>query len=126
MNTLSLFRSLLLIGAAAAGIAAAPAGAADAGRGRSLYETLCNVCHSSGVHIRASRKAATFEGIREQVERWNRELGGAWGRDEIDDVTVYLNDQYYFFRCPESICRSGAAGAGGTPPSLAATPGGGR
>ena len=89
-----------------------PAAAADVERGRNLYETRCNVCHATGVHIRQVRKATTFEGIREQVVRWNRELGGAWGMEEIDDVTVFLNDRYYFFRCPASVCRVGQANAG--------------
>lgn len=89
-----------------------PAAAADVERGRNLYETRCNVCHATGVHIRPSRKATTFEGIRQQVVRWSRELGGAWGMEDIDDVTVFLNDRYYFFRCPASICRVGQANAG--------------
>jgi mono/diheme cytochrome c family protein len=85
--------------------------AADAERGRLLYEGHCNVCHNTGVHLRASRKARTFEGIREQVVRWNNELGGAWRREDFDDVTLYLNNRYYFYRCPESICGVGQAQA---------------
>ncbi|MGB7543401.1 MAG: hypothetical protein WBM28_15485 [Burkholderiales bacterium] len=93
-------------------IGAAPAAhAADAERGRLLYEGRCNVCHDTGVHLRASRKAQTFEGIREQVVRWNNELGGAWRREDIDDVTRYLNSRYYFYRCPESLCGAGQAQA---------------
>lgn len=88
------------------------ASAADIERGRVLYETRCNVCHAIGVHIRQSRKAVNFDGIREQVVRWNRELGGAWGADEIDDVSVFINNRYYFYRCPESVCRPGPANAG--------------
>ena len=86
--------------------------AADIERGRALYETRCNVCHATGVHIRQSRKAVNFEGIREQVVRWNRELGGTWGADEIDDVSVFINSRYYFYRCPDSVCRPGPANAG--------------
>lgn len=90
----------------------APGRAADIERGRALYETRCNVCHATGVHIRQSRKAVNFEGIREQVVRWNRELGGTWGADEIDDVSAFINSRYYFYRCPESVCRPGPANAG--------------
>ena len=85
--------------------------AADAERGRLLYEGRCNVCHNTGVHLRASRRAQTFEGIREQVVRWNNELGGAWRREDIDDVTLYLNNRYHSYRCPESICGVGQAQA---------------
>ena len=88
------------------------ASAADIERGRALYETRCNVCHATGVHIRQSRKAVNFDGIREQVVRWNRELGGTWGADEIDDVSVFINSRYYLYRCPETVCRPGPANAG--------------
>ena len=98
--------------AAGAAMAALSAIAADVERGRVLYETRCNVCHATGVHIRQSRKAVNFEGIREQVVRWNRELGGTWGGDEIDDVSVYINSRYYFYRCPEPVCRPGPPNAG--------------
>ena len=89
--------------------ALAPAQGADAERGRALYEARCDLCHGTGVHVRETRKATSFEGVRTQVARWNTELGGAWSADEIDDVTVYLNDRYYLFPCPESVCRSGQA-----------------
>lgn len=100
------------IAALACALGVNAAHAADIERGRVLYETRCNVCHATGVHIRQSRKAVNFDGIREQVVRWNRELGGAWGADEIDDVSVFINSRYYFYRCPESVCRPGAANTG--------------
>lgn len=87
----------------------ASAHGADAERGRAFYEARCGLCHGTGVHVREARKATSFEGIRTQVARWNTELGGTWSADEIDDVTVYLNNRYYFFPCPESVCRSGQA-----------------
>jgi hypothetical protein len=93
--------------------AALPARAADAERGRALYEARCDLCHGSSVHVREARKATTFDGLRRQVARWNAEIGGGtWSREEIDDVTVYLNNRYYFFSCPESVCGSGRAKAG--------------
>jgi hypothetical protein len=89
--------------------ALASAHGADAERGRALYEARCDLCHGTSVHVREARGATSFEGIRTQVARWNAELGGAWSADEINDVTMYLNDRYYFFPCPESACRSGHA-----------------
>jgi hypothetical protein len=94
-----------------AALEAGPAAAADAARGRALYESRCDGCHSTGVHERASRKATAFEGIRVQVERWNAQLGGAWRRAEIDDVAVYLNDRFYRYPCPDALCGAGAARA---------------
>ena len=91
---------------------------ADSERGRALYEARCDLCHGTSVHVREARKATSLEGVRTQVARWNTELGGVWSADEIDDVTVYLNNRYYFFPCPPSICRSGQA-AGDTGRHLA-------
>ena len=86
-----------------------PAEGADAGRGRALYEARCDRCHGVSVHVRVARKATSFQGLRAQVSRWNTELGGAWSGDEIDDVAVYLNNRYYSFPCPRSVCSSGQA-----------------
>jgi mono/diheme cytochrome c family protein len=81
------------------------ASAQDAARGKELYETRCVGCHSRSVHNRASRKAGSFEAVRTEVSRWNKELGGTWRAEEIDDVSVYLNDRYYKFPCPQSVCK---------------------
>ena len=98
-----------------AALGCANAVAADAARGKLLYDSRCDNCHSTSVHQRAARKAQDYRGIREEVLRWNRELGGAWASEEIDDVTLYLNGRYYLFRCPASVC--------GTSRSLNSAPG---
>ena len=49
--------------------------AAEAERGRLLYETHCKVCHTSVVHIREERKATTREEIQTWIRRWRKELG---------------------------------------------------
>lgn len=69
--------------------------AADPERGRLLYENHCRVCHTSAVHMREGRKAASRDEIQTWVKRWCKELGLQWGTLEIDDVTEYLNDRYY-------------------------------
>ena len=92
--------------------------AADAERGRALYEARCDLCHRSSVHVREARKATSFEELRRQVARWNAEIGGAaWSRDEIDDVTFYLNGRYYRFPCPGGVCGGGQAKSGPPPPT---------
>jgi cytochrome c5 len=70
-------------------------GASDAERGRLLYENHCMVCHTSVVHVREDRKAASREEIRDWIQRWQKELGLHWTSGEIDDVIEYLNDRYY-------------------------------
>lgn len=85
---------------------AAPAYAESLARGKSLYDTKCHECHTRSVHNRASRKAKNFMGIRREVARWDGTLGGGWSKEEIDDVTLYLNETYYKYRCPQTICKS--------------------
>jgi mono/diheme cytochrome c family protein len=98
----------LAIASLALGLAglSAPAAAADAERGGRLYETRCNGCHASSVHQRSARKAKSFDGVRVQVLRWSNEAGGTWSGDEIDDVALYLNQRYYRFPCPQSVCKA--------------------
>lgn len=99
----------LVGGLVAAACAAVPAQAADAARGKILYETRCNACHRASVHQREARKASSFKGVREQVVRWSAELRSGWSGDEIDDVTLYLNNRYYGFPCPDAVCGSAQA-----------------
>jgi mono/diheme cytochrome c family protein len=91
-----------------AGLPAAEA-AADAERGKILYETRCSACHASSVHKRSARKAKSFDGLRAQVLRWSAEAGGNWSADEIDDVTLYLNQRYYRLPCAPSVCKANQA-----------------
>ena len=79
--------------------------AADADRGRALYESRCTECHSESVHGRAKRVAADFADVRRWVSRWSDNLGLRWGEGEIDDVSVYLNDTYYRYPCPREVCK---------------------
>lgn len=95
------------------GLAMRSASGADAQRGRALYESRCFNCHSESVHGRKTRVASDFNDVRRWVVRWNDNLGLSWGDEEIDDVAVYLNETYYRFACPPTVCKviSRAAGA---------------
>jgi hypothetical protein len=94
------------------------AAAADAARGAALYESRCGSCHSESVHGRAKRVAKDFDDVRGWVRRWNDNLSLHWGDEEIDDVSMYLNNTYYKYPCPPSICKvvSLAPPAHGLPP----------
>lgn len=81
------------------------AAGADAERGRALYELRCGTCHSESVHGRVKRVATDFEDVRRWVERWSRNLRLSWSREELDDVSVYLNATYYRYACPPSVCK---------------------
>lgn len=79
-------------------------GQRDLARGQSLYETSCGGCHDRSVHGRAERSARTYEEIRSYVVRWQREVRASWQPDDIDAVTAWLNDRYYRFPCPTTVC----------------------
>ncbi len=89
--------------------------AADAERGKVLYETRCGACHESSVHQRHARKAKSFAGVRAEVLRWSEQVGGIWSADEIDSVTQYLNRRYYGFPCPQDMCKADQASLAPTP-----------
>lgn len=77
--------------------AATPVTAADVERGAALYHNHCRECHESQVHIRDRPKVHTAPELRQQVARWASEINKQWDRDEIEDVTDYLNATYYHF-----------------------------
>ena len=71
---------------------------ADGERGQLLYENHCTICHTSVVHVREKRKAASREDLLAWVRRWQQQLDLKWGNTEIEDVTEYLNERYYGFK----------------------------
>jgi hypothetical protein len=98
-------RIVLAAAVAAAACAAAPARAADAQRGAALYGTSCGSCHTQSVHGREKRAARDFDEIRGWVKRWSSSLRLRWTADEVEDVTLFLNDTYYKYPCPPQACR---------------------
>jgi hypothetical protein len=93
--------------------AANNASGADAERGAALYTSGCGGCHSESVHSRTTRVAVDFIDVRKWVSRWNETLGLKWGESEIDDVTVHLNNTYYRFPCPPTVCKVLSQASGG-------------
>lgn len=81
------------------------ASAADAQRGRVLYETRCGECHAESVHGRRNKAAQDFDAVRRWVARWSDNLRLGWSADEVEDVTAYLNGRYYRYPCPPDICK---------------------
>lgn len=88
---------------------AAAAQSPEVQRGQALYEARCQGCHEKSVHQRESRLARDFAQVRAAVVRWDREVGGLWRPDEIDAVTAYLNEQYYRYPCPNTVCSAARA-----------------
>ena len=98
-------RSVFGVSIVAFGSIAFAASAADADRGKLLYEARCDGCHDQSVHTRGRKAATDFDEVRNYVQRWNINLGGAWGEEEIMDVAIYLNGKFYFYKCPETVCK---------------------
>jgi len=71
---------------------------ADLGRGKTLYQNHCRRCHESTAHIRDDRRAGGLTELRGWVARWALQIEMGWSREEVDDVTGYLNDAYYRFK----------------------------
>lgn len=95
----------LLLSAAALAVPC-PSSAADAVRGRALYELRCDGCHTESVHGRTHRVARDMDDVRRWVARWNEHLRLQWGDTEIEDVAAYLNATYYRFPCETPACRA--------------------
>ncbi len=80
------------------------AGAADIPRGRALHEKHCVACHTSltggrpdSLYLRPDRRVATLEGLTKQVRRCELSLGLQWFDEDIDNVTGFLNQEFYGF-----------------------------
>jgi len=87
----------LVLAAVAAGLAACPAGPqGDAARGEKVHEA-CLACHGTEVYQPPGRKIATPEALRKEVARWGDHYNPALSEQDIDDVTTYLNTQFYRF-----------------------------
>ena len=71
----------------------------DVQRGRLLYENSCNACHTTQPHWRSKRLVATWGDLVAQVTRWQGIAGLNWASDEIRDVAVFLNEQFYHVPC---------------------------
>jgi hypothetical protein len=92
----------LVLWAIASGAQEPSAGSA---RGRELYEQSCTGCHGRSVHDRKQRSAQSFADIRRFVEVWSGQIGAGWNTEQVTNVTLYLNERYYHYPCPESVCR---------------------
>lgn len=91
---------IVLLACAGAFSMPSDARAADAERGRELYVQRCGACHGRSVHSREARVAKSMVEVRGWVKRWSDTLGLGWGADEVEDVSLYLNDTYYRFAMP--------------------------
>lgn len=70
----------------------------NSARGELLYETHCNVCHTSQVHWREQKLVTDWDSLVAQVRRWQQISGLSWSEDEIADVAHHLDVLYYGYK----------------------------
>lgn len=75
-------------------------GAADAVRGRQLFETHCIACHSTELYKRPPPKVGNWVQLEQEVHHWQAQTGQRWAQSEVDDVAAYLNERFYHFPQP--------------------------
>lgn len=67
-------------------------------RGQMLYENHCTACHASVVHVRSRLKTRSLPELQARVRHWAEYLRLRWGKEEIEEVVVHLNTNYYHFK----------------------------
>ena len=80
-----------------AAVAAATAGAQDAGRGQALYETHCLECHYERIHRRDPERSLvkTWPQLQAEVARRAELTRRRFAVDEVEDIAAYLNRSHY-------------------------------
>lgn len=73
--------------------------AADAARGKQLYETHCGGCHYERVHDRPRERSIvhSMAELRSQVAERAALTGRPFTLEDIDDIAAYLNVSHYGF-----------------------------
>lgn len=78
-------------------MAAMPAWAQDAQRGRELYETHCLSCHYERIHKRDPSRSLirTLAQLRVEVAGRAAQTGRPFTVEDLDDIAEYLNRSHY-------------------------------
>jgi len=76
----------------------APALAAGNGQGKVLYEKNCVGCHDDSVYKRSDRRVENLSALKKQITGCEHAANAKLSPAQIDDLTHYLNSQYYRFK----------------------------
>ncbi|HEY9051311.1 MAG TPA: hypothetical protein VIQ03_07190 [Gammaproteobacteria bacterium] len=60
--------------------------------------TVCLSCHGTDLYVSPKRKIKTLPALRKEVARWGDYYDPAYSEQDIDDVTAYLNKNFYKFQ----------------------------
>ncbi|MFN7086683.1 MAG: c-type cytochrome [Burkholderiales bacterium] len=87
--------STVLVCALCAGCDAPLSG--DPARGAQLHEA-CLGCHGAELYVSPNAKVRTLSELRKEVENWNDRMNPEFDKQEVADITAYLNSTYYKFQ----------------------------
>ena len=81
-----------------AAIHTVPSSAADAVHGGELVDKNCYSCHGNEIYTRQDRRVQSLDGLHKQVRRCELALGLRWFDSDIEDASLYLNENFYKFK----------------------------
>ena len=79
-------------------LASGAALAADAAKGKALYEKNCLGCHDDSVYKRADRRIESKEALTKQITGCQHAANAKLSKGQINDLAQYLNSTYYKFK----------------------------
>ncbi|WP_020558073.1 c-type cytochrome [Thiofilum flexile] len=68
--------------------------------GKAIHDKNCISCHDSSVYTRLERRINNYSELLAQVRRCDANLSARLFDEEIQQVTLYLNQTYYQFDLP--------------------------
>lgn len=89
-----LFALILLVGK---NVHSATQSGDELARGNLLYTTHCVSCHSLEIHWREKKLVRNWNDLKMQVSRWQKNAGLGWGKEDVEQVSSYLNVTFYHF-----------------------------
>lgn len=75
-----------------------PVDAADIENGDDLHFENCTGCHQESIYTRDDRNVDSMERLGLQVRFCKDSLELAWFDEDVEDVTEFLNQEYYRFQ----------------------------
>lgn len=65
-------------------------------RGERIHK-VCLPCHGTSLYVSPQREIKSLPALRQEVARWGDYYNPALSEQDIDDVTAYLNVNFYNF-----------------------------
>ena len=66
--------------------------------GKELNTDNCTRCHDTSVYTKEDRKVQTLEVLTKRVQACNTKTGAGLDEEELEDLTLFLNTEYYKFK----------------------------